>query len=442
MNGTVTMSKKELHRAEVISLVSQKRLSQRAAAGLLRISERQVRRLQRAFEATGAAGLASKRRGQPSNHQMAPDVRKQALALVRHRYSDFGPTLAHEKLTELHSLNCSVESLRKWMTEDGIWTTHRRRRERIQQPRRRRSCFGDLIQIDGSDHEWFEERGPRCTLLVFVDDATSRLTQLYFAESESTFSYFNALRGHLHAHGKPVAFYSDKAGVFRVNSPAPKGGDGLTQFGRALGELNVDIIYANTPAAKGRVERANLTLQDRLVKELRLQNISNIADANAFASEFVEDYNRRFAKAPHSKHDAHRPLLSFEDLRDICKWREKRKVSRQLTLNYKRVHYLLTPCDEVKAAEGKQVEVYEDEAGNVEIRHGSVVLESTPFDQLTTSQSGTIVENKFLSATLVQIKSEQLKRDKERLTNKRLTKRDKRILTRKLEQNATELAAE
>jgi hypothetical protein len=215
-----------------------------------------------------------------------------------------------------------------------------------------RGWRGELIQIDGSDHHWFEGRAPRCTLLVFVDDATSRLTQLHFAESESTFSYFNALRGHLEAYGKPVEFYSDKFCVFRVNATDLKGESGPTQFARALSELNVDIICANTPAAKGRVERANLTLQDRLVRELRLQGISTIDDANAFAVEFIEDYNRRFGKMPHSDRNAHRQLLSHEVLKDICQWRDERKVSKQLSINEKRVMYLLQPTEAARKMEG------------------------------------------------------------------------------------------
>lgn len=425
------MSKRELHRAEIVSLVEQRRLTQRVAAERLCLSERQLRRLQRGFAAEGAAALASKKRGRRSNHRIDPALREGALELVRERYSDFGPTLAHEKLTEIHGLKLSVESLRKWMTEDGLWVPHRRRRERIQQPRHRRSCLGELIQIDGSDHEWFEDRAPRCTLLVFIDDATSRLMQLYFAESESTFSYFNALRNHIHAHGKPVAFYSDKAGVFRVNARDPKGGEALTQFGRALNELNVDIICANTPAAKGRVERANLTLQDRLVKELRLRGISSMDDANAFMLEFIEDYNRRFAKAPHCPRDAHRPLLSWENLADICQWREERKVSKQLTLNYKRVMYLIEPNEITKKASGKRVQVYEDEAGNVELRDGLVVLPATAFDREARVSNGAIVENKLLGAALRQIQIEQQRRDAERLAKGGLTKRDKRLLAQK-----------
>jgi hypothetical protein len=178
--------------------------------------------------------------------------------------------LAAEKLAEHHGCLVSRETLRGWMIADGLWQDRRHRLPSPHQPRRRRDCLGELVQIDGSEHAWFEDRGPPCTLLAFVDDATSRLMELRFVTSESAFDYFRATRAYLEAHGKPVAFYSDKHGIFRVNRKEAAGGDGVTQFGRALLALNIDIICANSPQAKGRIERAFGTLQDRMVKELRL----------------------------------------------------------------------------------------------------------------------------------------------------------------------------
>ena len=260
--------------------------------------EAQVWRLLKAFRAEGALGLISKKRGRPSNRKTATAVRAAALWIVRHNYADFGPTLAAEKLAEEHGFSFSSETLRKWMIADGLWLDRKQRQKRIHQPRSRRDCVGELVQIDGSEHWWFEDRGPQCTLLVFVDDATSRLMHLQFVESESTFAYFHAARAYLEAWGKPIAFYSDKHGVFRVNHPGALGGDGMTQFGRALHALNIDIICANSSPAKGRVERANRTLQDRLVKELRLAGAATLAEGNALLPAFMADYNARFAKAP------------------------------------------------------------------------------------------------------------------------------------------------
>lgn len=195
---------------------------------------------------------------------------------------DFGPTLACEKLHEWHGISLAVETVRTLMTAAGLWVPRKDRPPRVHQPRNRRSCLGELVQLDGSDHRWFENRAPACTLLVFIDDATGRLMTLHFTATESTFSYFEAMRQYLEQHGKPLAFYSDRASVFHCNHPATTGGKGVTQFGRALYELNIDTWCANSSQAKGRVECTNLTLQDRLVKELRLRDIDTKEAANAY----------------------------------------------------------------------------------------------------------------------------------------------------------------
>ena len=275
------MSKKEFDRLEVLLGVQSGRLRVADACKLLSLKRRQVFRLLAGLKHGGAASLVSKRRGRPSNNRLPAAYRDLALSLVRDRYADFGPTLAAEKLAAVHGCAISRETLRGWMIAAGLWIDRRHRLPCPHQPRRRRDCCGELVQIDGSEHAWFEDRAEKCTLLAFVDDATSRLMQLRFVASESTFDYFRATRSYLETHGKPVAFYSDKHGIFRVNAKDPAGGDGATQFGRALTELNIDILCANSPQAKGRVERAFGTLQDRLVKELRLAGISTIAAANA-----------------------------------------------------------------------------------------------------------------------------------------------------------------
>ncbi len=258
------MSDKELARFEVLRDLDHERLTAQAAADILGLSRRQALRLFKAYRTCGVDGLISKQRGRPSNRRKPDDVRVEALAIIRERYADFGPTLAAEKLRELHDICLGRETVRLWMAEAGIWATRKKRRSKVYQPRYRRDCVGELIQIDGSEHRWFEDRGPMCTLLVFIDDATSRLMHLQFVETESTFSYFAATKAYLEAHGKPVAFYSDKHSVFRVAKPGVTG-DGMTQFGRALNRLKIEIC-ANSSQAKGRVERANKTLQDRLVE--------------------------------------------------------------------------------------------------------------------------------------------------------------------------------
>ncbi len=222
--------------------------------------------------------------------------RAQVARLIRTQYGDFGPTLAAEKLHERHEHRLSAETLRQWMIADGLWQPKSRKRARIHPRRPRRPCRGELVQIDGSPHDWFEGRGPRCTLIVFIDDAAGELMALRFAPAETTWAYMQTLQAYLNQHGRPVALYSDKHSIFRINHPEHEGE--LTQFSRALKTLDIAPIHANTPQAKGRVERANQTLQDRLVKEMRLRAISDIDTANTFLPAFIEHYNQRFAVAP------------------------------------------------------------------------------------------------------------------------------------------------
>lgn len=429
MASVFAMSRKELDRAEVLLRVRERRMSKRKAAEVLGLSERQLYRLYEAYVDQGPVGLRSRRRGKASNRTLPDEVREHAKRLVRERYADFGPKLACEKLVELHDLRVSVETLRKWMIADGVWTPRSLRAKRVHQPRHRRSCLGELVQIDGSDHEWFEDRGPRCTLLVYIDDATSRLNELRFAESESTFDYFAATRGYLQRHGKPIAFYSDKASIFRIAKRDTAKGPNVTQFARALSELNIDIICANSSQAKGRVERANKTLQDRLVKELRLQGVSTMQEGNRFLPTFMADFNRRFGRAPQSSHDAHRPLNPLDDLDEIFTWQEERKITESLTVHYKRVLYLLEPGPDTAGLRRNRCQVYEYADGRIVIKHDGRALAYRPFDKNPHVHQSDIVANKHLGAVLAFIQKEQVQRDQKRLASKSLTKRQKqRIL--------------
>lgn len=368
MDELLTMSKRELTRVEVMQRLKEKRLTQKEAGQLLKISTRQVKRLWRAYRAKGAKGLVSGRRGRPSNNRLDAGVTQQALALIQEKYADFGPTLAHEKLSEVHKIPLSRESVRRIMIAEGIWKPKRAKQPPLHQMRERRACFGELVQIDGSDHKWFEDRGPRCSLLVYVDDATGQLLELWFVPHESFFGYCEASRHYFERCGKPVAFYSDKHGIFRVNSEQTIGlGSGVTQFGRAMQELDVQIICANSPQAKGRVERANQTLQDRLVKELRLRGISDIATANAYLPEFRDDYNRRFAVEPRSTHDAHRPLLKSENLDRIFTHQKTGTLSKDLTVQSKKIIYQIQSDRPGYALRKAQVTVCENAKGEITI---------------------------------------------------------------------------
>ena len=322
------------------------------------------------------------------------------LEIIRTNYHDFGPTLAAEKLAELHEINVSKETLRNWMIVAGLWESRVERKKRVQQPRNRRECFGELIQIDGSLHWWFEDRGPRCSLLVFIDDATSKIVQLRFAPSESTFDYFHAARAYIDQYGKPIAFYSDKHTVFRTPKTARKTGNGMSQFGRALNELNIDIICANSPQAKGRVERANKTLQDRLVKELRLRNISTIESANDYVPTFVEAFNAKFAKLPRNEKDVHRPLAQHENLDNAMCVKSERTLSNSLTLLYDKVMFILEPSDITAELSRKRVTVCDYPDGRIEIEYRGVLLPYRTFDKIREVNRASVVENKRLGPAL------------------------------------------
>ncbi len=403
----VTMSERELQRIEVLAQVVDGRLGIDAAAHVLAISRRQVFRLLKPFRANGAIAVRHKARGRPPNNRIKNAKRDYALALIRENYADFGPTLAAEMLAKHHAFAVSRETLRHWMAEAGIWLPRKQRRK-FHQPRLRRECLGELIQIDGSEHRWFEERGDPCTLLVFIDDATSTLMELRFVLSESTFSYFSALRSYLEAHGRPVAFYSDKHTVFRVARSDAQHGTGITQFGRALSELNMEILCANSSEAKGRVERANRTLQDRLVKELRLAKISDIDAANQYLPGFVTRFNQQFAKKPAKADNLHRPLNAAPDrLDDILCWREKRRVGKQLTLNYERKRIILVESDLSRTLPGKYVDTFSFPDGRFQVRWKGHVLAYAVLDKDQRVTQADIVENKRLGEALAHIKKLQ-----------------------------------
>jgi transposase len=335
----ITMSAKERDRLRVIEAVGERRLRQGEAAARLGLSVRQVKRLVRAHRAAGAVGLVSKRRGRPSAQRIGDAERSQVLACVRGQYPDFGPTLAAEYLASYHGFTRSVETLRQWMIGDDLWVAKRARRKRAFQLRERRACVGELVQIDGSPHAWLEERGPRCTLILFVDDASGRLQYARFEPVETTRAYLHGLRSYITAFGRPVAVYSDRHSIFRKHDPedpAP------TQFERAARTLDIEPILALSPQAKGRVERAFQTLQDRLVKALRLARIDTLEAANALLPRFIEHYNARFGQAPRCAHDAHRGLeISPEHLLWITSEQHARTLSKSLSCQYRGRQYLI-----------------------------------------------------------------------------------------------------
>lgn len=421
----VTMSNKELHRLPVIQAVVEKRLRRRDAASQLDLTERQVQRLMNRFRESGAAGLTNTRRGMPGTHRVDVALRHRILTLLRENYVGFGPTLAAEKLQERHGISVSVETLRCWMTADGLWVPHAHRRPRVYQPRYRRDCLGELIQIDGSHHDWFEGRASKCCLLVYIDDATGRLMHLRFCQSESAFDYMLATREYVDKHGKPVAFYSDKHAVFRV-SQAETRRTGMTQFGRALHDLNIELICVNSSQAKGRVERANLTLQDRLIKEMRLENISGIDAANAWLDVFIRDFNSRFARPATYPKDLHRPVSeNRSELDDIFAWQTLRTLSKSLTFQYDKMLYLVEPSEENAHIAGEKILAFDYPDGTLAFRYGNRTLKYQVFDKLACIDQGRIVDNKRLGAVLklAQEKQDELETAGKRNRSQHMPKR-------------------
>ena len=417
MQDIIIMSNRELHCVEILQKLIDKRLTEHEAAKQLDLSVRQIRRLKKAYKVDGAIGIVSKKRGKPSNHRYPDSVKELAITYVKQYYVDFKPTFACEKLSENHNLYISHETIRKWMIDAELWIPINNRLKRVHQPRNRRECFGEQIQIDGSPHDWFEGRGPKCTLLVYIDDATGKLMECQFVKSESTFTYFDSTRRYIEKHGKPVAFYSDKHSVFRPNKKDALGGDGVTQFGRALGDLNIDIICANTPQAKGRVERVNRTLQDRLIKEMRLMNISDAEQGNKFLPEFMAKFNKKFGIEAIDSKNMHRTLLPHEDLNEIFSWQENRTLSKNLTLQYDKVLYLIEDSIENRGLARHKVTVFEYFDGTVKIKCNNRELSYRTYDKIKKIDQGQIVSNKRLGAVLSFIKEKQDKIDEKRSTS-------------------------
>lgn len=374
--GLLTMSMHELDRITVIKKVAEKAMKQHEAMEILDLSKRQIIRLKKKYLKGGPEALISRHRGQPSNNRHKANTKELTKKLVHAHYPDFGPTFASEKLRELHSVDVNKETLRQWMIEWQLWKAKRQKRVMVHQSRERRACFGELVQIDGSPHAWFEGRASKCCLLVFIDDATSKLLGLRFEPQETTEGYFKLTRTYIEKHGRPLALYSDKYSVFRVNHKDCE--DKETQFGRAMRELNIELICANSPQAKGRVERVNGTLQDRLVKELRLRNISSIDAANEYAPTFIEDFNKRFAVEPKNTDNAHRlDLPDQKQLNLIFSIKEDRTLSKNLELSYENVIYRIYINSPGYALRKAKVTVCKDLSDTVTVLYKGNILSYT-----------------------------------------------------------------
>lgn len=361
------MSQKEVKKAQVLELLKDKKISQEEAAKRLDITTRQVRRLSKRYRAVGMEGLISKKRGSASNRRLDDTIRTTTINLIGTHYRDFGPTLACEKLVELHDLQVSIETTRQLMIGAGYWHPKKGGTICAHPMRERRARFGELIQIDGSPHDWFEGRSEYCTLLVFIDDATGRLTQLRFAPTETTLGYMRVLHDHILAHGVPVALYSDKHSIFRINAKEADP-EAETQFSRAARELGIECIHAHSPQAKGRVERANQTLQDRLIKEMRLVGINNMDEANAWLPGYIKDFNKRFAVAPKDASDAHIAYAGTPiDLVRILSVQVTKTLSKNLSCQHENQLLQAATTGTGLGLRGAKVTIHEHFDGNHEL---------------------------------------------------------------------------
>jgi len=366
------MSRKERDRLKVMAALVEGRLTQAEAATRLGLSVRQVRRILVRYRAEGDAGLVHRARGRPSNRRLPATMRRRAVAAVRRRYRDFGPTLASEKLAERDGLTVSRETLRQWMIEAGLWKPRRPRRA-VHLWRPRRSAFGELVQMDTSEHAWLEGRGEAEPVLVsMIDDATGRQVKRFFA-SDTTEANLETLGGWLRRHGRPLAVYADRNSIFRVNRPvtdaeARSGREAETQFGRALRQLGIAYIPASSPQAKGRVERSFQTDQDRLVKELRLRGIATVEAANAYLeAEYVPMLNRRFTVPAASSVDAHRPIRGY-DLAAVLSVQTLRTVANDYTVRHGGRRYQIQRRSITGGLRGGKVVVEERLDGTLKLR--------------------------------------------------------------------------
>ena len=374
MEERLTMTTGEIDRLRVMRNVLEHHLTWQQAADQLGLCRRQIGYRCGRVRAEGSRGVIHRLRGQPSNHRRASGLLDKAVVLVRSRYPDFGPALADVTLRRVHHLSLSTFALRQGLIDAGLW---RSKRHRIAHRawRARRACLGELVQLDGSTHDWFEGRGPRCVLLIYIDDATSRVLYGAFIPTEDTEQLLRGTKTYLERDGRPGAFYVDQDSIYRVNRQPTieeqlRDSQPLTQFTRAMTELDIRVIPAHSPQAKGRVERGFQTHQDRLVNELRLAGIATREAANPFLETvYLPDHNARCAVAPANPTDAHRPLLSQHRLAEILSWRSDRTLLNDFTLRYESQWFQVLREQPVRVRPGARIAVERRLDGSLHLRY-------------------------------------------------------------------------
>lgn len=385
MQELLTMSKKELHRLPVIESVINRKMTQIEAANRLSISDRQIRRVVSNFISSGPAGLIHHLRGKPSNHHYPQESKDRAISLVRDKYSDFGPTLAAEKLAEIDGIKIDHDLLRKEMIIAGLWQENKRKvKHRLW--RERKEHFGELVQFDGSHHDWFEGRGEKTVLLASRDDANN-LVKARFYRYEGTIPVFDFWQRYIEYLGKPKAIYLDNHGTYKVNQRTALDEKTLTQFGRACEELDIKLINARSPQAKGRIENLFGTLQDRLVKELRLKGISTITEANTFLeADFLPKFNQRFQKQAKKKANFHQPLTIKDNLAKSFSIKSERLVQNDFTVSFKNHWYQLDSIQPKLVLPRSKVMIEERLDGTLIMEQENKALKFKPINKERTKQ--------------------------------------------------------
>jgi transposase len=361
----IMVRQRELKRLHVIRKVMEGALTQRDAAGLISLTERQIRRIVKRIREEGDEGIRHKSRGRPSKRKLP--FKERIVELYRERYPDFGPTLFTEKLQEREGITVSRETVRIWLIQEGEWKKHRKRKAH-RQWRERKDHFGEMLQMDGSHHDWFEGRGPRCVLMAYIDDATGRVYARFY-DYEGTIPAMDSFKKYIAKYGIPLSVYLDKHTTYKswARKDEFQEAEPVSQFGRALQELGVKMLYAHSPQAKGRIERLFNTFQDRVVKEMLLKGVSTIGEANRFLASYLPVYNRRFSVTPKKNENLHRTVTV--ELDTILCIKTERTLKNDHTIQYNGKLYQID--DGIRA---KRVVVEELIDGRMRIRHGGVTV--------------------------------------------------------------------
>lgn len=368
----IMVRQRELKRLHVIHKVIEGALTEKEASVLISLSERQIRRIVRRIREEGDRGIVHRSRGKPSNRELSSTLKEKIIHLYRTTYTGFGPTLFTEKLEEVEGIGVSDETVRNWLIGEGEWKKHRKQKARHQW-RERKGHYGEMIQLDGSHHDWFEGRGPKCVLMGYIDDATGRVYGRFYGY-EGTIPAMDSFKGYIKKYGIPMSVYLDKHTTYKSPAKSLEDEVPLSEFGRVLTELGVEIIHANSPQAKGRVERLFGTLQDRLVKEMRLKGVSTIEEGNKFLVRYLPVHNRRFSIKPNKSENLH-VRAGDVDLDTILCIKTERTVRNDNVIQHNGKLY------QIETRTGTKVKVEDLIDGTMKVRQGKLLLSFHEIDK-------------------------------------------------------------